>query len=161
LDATLAQFDDQFRRGRGYTAHFANMMTSNASRSLEEIDLYGFAREFKNDMAAIFNQRGMGLTLERPGEYGKHTRKRRRSQWSSILLNLLTNSIKAIKRTQRAGRLLIRVGTARPGFVFLEFTDNGDGIPPENRDRVFDAFFTTTGGSSGRDSDTAQAIGTG
>jgi Tol biopolymer transport system component len=31
--------------------------------------------------------------------------------------------------------------------VFLEFADNGDRIPAENRVRVFDAFFTTTGGS--------------
>lgn len=84
-----------------------------------------------------------------------------RSEWSSILLNLLTNSIKAVKRAQRTGRFLIRVGSAGPGFVFLDFTDNGDGIPAENRERVFDAFFTTTGGSSGRDSDASQAIGTG
>ena len=56
---------------------------------------------------------------------------------------------------------MIRVGVPAPGFVFLEFSDNGDGIPTENRDRVFDAFFTTTGGSGVRASDTSQAIGTG
>jgi signal transduction histidine kinase len=161
LDATLAQFEDQFRRVRSYTAHFGNMMTSNASRSLEPIDLYAFAREFRDDMAAIFARRGMQLIVERPAEYDIYTKKMHRSEWSSIFLNLLTNSIKAVKRAQRAGRLLIRVGNSGPGFVFLEFADNGDGIPPENRDRVFDAFFTTTGGSSGRDSDATQAIGTG
>jgi signal transduction histidine kinase len=83
------------------------------------------------------------------------------SEWSSILLNLLTNSIKATKRAQRPSRFLIRVGSNAPGFVFLEFSDNGDGIPLENRDRVFDAFFTTTGGSAARASDATQAIGTG
>lgn len=161
LDATLAQFEEQFRRVRSYTAHFGNMMTSNASRSLEPIDLYGFAREFRSDMSALFDRRGMHLTVERPAEYDIYTKKMHRSEWSSILLNLLTNSIKAAKRVQRPGRFLIRVGTAGPGFVFLEFIDNGDGIPKENRERVFDAFFTTTGGSSGRDSDATQAIGTG
>jgi len=49
----------------------------------------------------------------------------------------------------------------RQGFVFLEFSDNGDGIPKANRDRVFDAFFTTTGGSLARASDASQAVGTG
>ena len=161
LDATLGQFEEQFRRVRSYTAHFGNMMTSNASRRLEPIDLYAFAREFRNDLSALFDRRGMQLIVERPAEYDIHTKKMHRSEWSSILLNLLTNSIKAVKRAQRAGRFLIRVGTAGPGFVFLDFTDNGDGIPPENRERVFDAFFTTTGGSSGRDSDVSQAIGTG
>jgi signal transduction histidine kinase len=161
LDATLAQFEEQFRRVRSYTAHFGNMMTSNASRSLEPIDLYGFAREFRSDMSALFDRRGIDLTVERPAEYDIYTKKMHRSEWSSILLNLLTNSIKAVKRVQRPGRFLIRVGTAGPGFVFLEFIDNGDGIPRENRERVFDAFYTTTGGTSGRDVDASQAIGTG
>ena len=161
LDATLAQFEDQFRRVRSYTAHFGNMMTSNASRTLEPIDLYAFAREFRNDLSALFDRRGMQLDVERPAEYDIYTKKMHRSEWSSMLLNLLTNSIKAVKRAQRPGRFLIRVGAAGPGFVFLEFTDNGDGIPKENRERVFDAFFTTTGGTSGRVADATQAIGTG
>jgi signal transduction histidine kinase len=161
LDATLAQFEDQFRRVRSYTAHFGSMMTSNASRSLEPIDLYAFAREFRSDLSALFDRRGMQLNVERPTEYEIYTKKMHRSEWSSMLLNLLTNSIKAVKRAQRPGRFLIRVGTAGPGFVFLEFTDNGDGIPKENRERVFDAFFTTTGGTSGRDADATEAIGTG
>jgi signal transduction histidine kinase len=103
----------------------------------------------------------MQLNVERPMEYDIYTKKMHRSEWSSMLLNLLTNSIKAVKRAQRPGRFLIRVGAAGPGFVFLEFTDNGDGIPKENWERVFDAFYTTTGGTSGRDADATQAIGTG
>lgn len=161
LDATLARYEDQFRRVRGYIAHFGNMMTSNASRTLQAIDLYAFARAFREDMAALFDRRGMELTVERPAEYDIYTTMMHPSEWSSILLNLLTNSIKATKRAQRPGRFLIRVGTMAPGFVYLEFSDNGDGIPAENRDRVFDAFFTTTGGSRVRASDATQAIGTG
>jgi signal transduction histidine kinase len=161
LDAMLARFEDQFRRVRGYIAHFGNMMTSNASRSLQAIDLYAFARSFRDDMGALFDRRGMDLIVERPAEYDIYTTKMHPSEWSSILLNLLTNSIKATKRAQRPGRFLIRLGTIAPGFVFLEFSDNGDGIPSENRDRVFDAFFTTTGGSAARASDATQAIGTG
>jgi signal transduction histidine kinase len=161
LDATLARYEDQFRRVRGYIAHFGNMLTSNASRTLQTIDLYAFARAFREDMAVLFDRRGMELTVERPAEYDIYTTKMHPSEWSSILLNLLTNSIKAAKRAQRPGRFLIRVGTTAPGFVYLEFSDNGDGIPAENRDRVFDAFFTTTGGSRVRASDATQAIGTG
>jgi signal transduction histidine kinase len=161
LEARLARFEEQFRQVRAYTAHFGNMMTNNASRSLQAIDLYAFARKFREDMNALFARRGMELVVERPAEYDIYTTKMHPSEWSSILLNLLTNSIKAIKRTQQPGRFLIRVGTAAPGFVFLEFSDNGDGIPRENRELVFDAFFTTTGGSSPRASDASQAIGTG
>ena len=28
--------------------------------------------------------------------------------------------------------------------IYLEFQDNGDGIPPENESKVFDAFFSTS-----------------
>jgi signal transduction histidine kinase len=161
LNTTLARFDDQFRRVRGYIAHFGNMMTSNASRSLQTIDLYAFARAFRDDMSALFDRRGMELTVERPLEYEIYTTKMHPSEWSSILLNLLTNSIKAANRAQRPGRFLIRVGRIAPSSVYLEFSDNGDGIPVENRDRVFDAFFTTTGGSAVRAPDFTQAIGTG
>jgi signal transduction histidine kinase len=161
LDATLARFEDQFRRVRAYTAHFGNMMTSNASRSLQAIDLYAFARQFREDMSALFDRRGMELIVERPVEYDIYTTRMHPSEWSSILLNLLTNAIKATKRAAQPGRFRIRVGTAAVGFVFLEFSDNGDGIPVENRGRVFDAFFTTTGGAAARASDTTQAVGTG
>jgi len=161
LETKLARFEEQFRQVGAYTAHFGNMMTNNASRSLQVIDLYAFARKFREDMGALFDRRGMELIVERPAEYDIYTTKMHPSEWSSILLNLLTNSIKATKRAQQPGKFLIRVGTAAPGFVFLEFSDNGDGILRENRERVFDAFFTTTGGSLARASDTSQAIGTG
>jgi signal transduction histidine kinase len=161
LEAKLSRFEDQFRQVRAYTAHFGNMLTSNASRTLQAIDLYAFARKFREDMAALFDRRGMELIVERPAEYDIYTAKMHPSEWSSILLNLLTNSIKATKRAVRQGKFLIRVGVASPGFVFLEFSDNGDGIPKANRDRVFDAFFTTTGGSLARASDASQAVGTG
>jgi signal transduction histidine kinase len=161
LDASLARFEGQFRQVRAYTAHFGNMMTSNASRDLQTVDLYAFVRTFKEDMGAMFDRRGFELVVERPVEYDIFTTKMHRSEWSSILLNLLTNAVKATKRVLRPGKFLIRVGVVAPQSVFLEFSDNGDGIPSENRDRVFDAFFTTTGGSVARASDTTQAVGTG
>jgi signal transduction histidine kinase len=161
LDSSLARLEGQFGQVRAYTAHFGNMMTSNASRELQEIDLYDFARTFREDMSAMFDRRGLELLVERPVAYDIFTTKMHPSEWSSILLNLLTNAIKATRRAQRAGKFLIRVGTAAPQKVFLEFSDNGDGIPEENRERVFDAFFTTTGGSLAGAPETAQALGTG
>lgn len=161
LESSLVRFESQFRQVRAYTAHFSNMMTSNASRELQEIDLYAFARAFRDDMMAIFERRGLELVVERPLAYDIFTIKMHPSEWSSILLNLLTNAVKATRRAHRPGRFLIRVGVAPPQRVFLEFSDNGDGIPQENRERIFDAFFTTTGGSVARASETVQALGTG
>jgi signal transduction histidine kinase len=152
---------DQFGQVRAYTAHFGSMMASNASRDLRPIDLYAFSKAFVEDLQAMFEKRGLELVVERPVEYDIRTTAMHPSEWSSILLNLLTNSLKAVQRASRRGCLLIRVGSAGPNTVFLEFSDNGDGIPPENREHVFDAFFTTSGGAPVRASESAQALGTG
>jgi signal transduction histidine kinase len=161
LEFSLARFEGQFRQVRAYTSQFSNMMTTNASRELQEIDLYAVARSFRDHMKAVFDRRGLDLDVERPVAYDIFTVKMHPSEWSSILLNLLTNALKAARRAHRPGKFLIRVGVASPQGVFLEFLDNGDGIPKENRERIFDAFFTTTGGSGVRASEIGQAVGTG
>jgi signal transduction histidine kinase len=45
--------------------------------------------------------------------------------------------------------------------VRLRFSDSGDGVPEENRHRIFDAFFTTRTAPSGGASDLEHANGTG
>ena len=62
----------------------------------------------------------------------------------SILFNFYTNSKKAIKRAhQRDGCILIECGK-EDGMLYLEFSDNGDGISKENEEKIFDEFFTTS-----------------
>ena len=157
----MDRFRGQFRQVRAYTSHFGSMMKSNSIRELESIDLYEFARSFKDDLAAMFTKRGLELDVPRPKDYSLCTAPMHASEWSSILLNLLTNSIKAADRAGRAGRFSITVGRAKPGEIFLQFNDNGDGIPADNRGQIFDAFFTTGGGSPVRASEAVQAVGTG
>lgn len=160
FDKQMERFRGQFRQVKAYTSHFGTMVTSNASRQLNEIDLYAFARDFKDDLSAMFSRRGLELEIERPQDYDLRTTPMHASEWSSILLNLLTNSMKAALRAGRAGRFLIRFGRA-DGRVYLDFCDNGDGIVDANREHIFDAFFTTGGGTGARRSEAVQAVGTG
>jgi signal transduction histidine kinase len=68
---------------------------------------------------------------------------RRRVQ--QIALNLLKNSIQAVNDK---GTVIFR--TFRDGdCVILEVTDNGPGIPPENKNQLFDPFFTTRKNGTG------------
>lgn len=161
VEQPLDRFRGQFRQVRAYTAHFGSMMTSNASRELEPIDLYAYARRFEKDLSIMFGRRGLELIVEPPTDYDVRTIDMHPSEWSSILLNLLTNAIKAADRVQRPGRFIIRVGHEAPASVFLEFCDNGDGIPLTNRNSVFDAFFTTSGGAAMLANETTRALGTG
>ena len=67
-----------------------------------------------------------------------------KSEWASILLNLYTNARKAIQKANKGnGSLYIEIGSTEKN-VYLEFSDNGSGIPLENRDKVFNPFFTTS-----------------
>jgi signal transduction histidine kinase len=64
-----------------------------------------------------------------------------RGQLQQVFLNLVNNARQALDGKSQ-GRLTIRLGQ-RAGHVFVHFEDNGPGMPPEVRDKVFDPFFTT------------------
>jgi two-component system, NtrC family, sensor kinase len=61
------------------------------------------------------------------------------SEINQVLLNLLLNAVQAV---DQGGKVSVRTGSEN-GSVWLEVTDTGCGIPPENLKRIFDPFFTT------------------
>ncbi len=87
--------------------------------------------------------KGLAFTVERIGELPRHVdgdapRLRR------ILLNLLSN---AVKYTER-GEVRLRVTRAGPDRLRFEVADTGPGIAPEERERVFQAFYQTALGEA-------------
>jgi signal transduction histidine kinase/pSer/pThr/pTyr-binding forkhead associated (FHA) protein len=60
------------------------------------------------------------------------------------VLNLLTNAVDAVQRDTGVVGVQTRVDDARRR-VCIVVQDNGEGIPAENRDRVFDLLFSTKG----------------
>jgi signal transduction histidine kinase len=63
-----------------------------------------------------------------------------RNELDQVFFNLLANALDAMPR---GGTIDIVVREGAPGEVLVEFTDQGEGIPHEHRDRVFLPFFTT------------------
>jgi len=63
---------------------------------------------------------------------------------AQVLTNLLDN---AIKYTQDGGRILVR-GGHQPGAVRLEVVDDGPGIEPQHRTRIFERFYRVDKGRS-------------
>ena len=63
-------------------------------------------------------------------------------QLQQVFLNLLTNAEHAVAENAGAKRITLR--SARAGsLLLLSVGDNGPGIPVEQRDRIFNPFFTT------------------
>lgn len=61
---------------------------------------------------------------------------------NQVLMNLITNAIEAVIKKGAEGRIRIET-RAEKGWVVIEVTDNGPGIPRENIERIFEPFFTT------------------
>jgi signal transduction histidine kinase len=64
-----------------------------------------------------------------------------------VLQNLITNAVQALN-SKPGGRIDVRAWV-RDSILFLSVRDNGPGIPPEIKDRIFDPFVTygKTGGT--------------
>ncbi|WP_313086029.1 sensor histidine kinase [Pseudomonas sp.] len=129
--------------------HLANQLLSLAriesgAQSIAEggaqrLDLSQLARELGLAMAALAHQHGVALALEADQPVwidGEPT------LLSELLSNLLDN---ALAHTPAGGNVVLRVG---PGAV-LEVEDDGPGIAPAERDKVFARFYRVQGGGHG------------
>jgi signal transduction histidine kinase len=143
-----------------YTSYFNATVSANVSRELRPQHLDRVVHHFKTIIVSDLTKLGIELQVESFG-YDLITTPMHASEWSSILFNLYTNSKKAIKRKGSQGKIKIVIGKESEKKVYLEFLDNGDGIPVENRQKIFEAFFTTSAPSSFDAPDEDRLTGTG
>mgnify|MGYP001036445499 FL=1 len=143
-----------------YTSYFDKAISRNVIRELQPIELRDVVKDFS--IVIDNNLKRANITLEKPvfDGYDLFTTPMHPSEWASILFNLYTNSKKAIVRKKVDGKILIHCGKDEKN-VFLEFSDNGDGIPKENEDLIFNAFFTTTSAANHSGNDAESLVGTG
>lgn len=156
------RLDENLKGFTTYTSYFYESISRNVLRELEPIELrdvvHDFEKVIKNDIERS------GFNFHKPifEDYDLWTIPMHKSEWASILFNFYINSKKAIKRAGSKGEIFIRCGRENE-TVFLEFSDNGDGIKPENEEKIFDAFYTTTSaaGQHERTDETMTGIGLG
>jgi PAS domain S-box-containing protein len=66
-----------------------------------------------------------------------------RVQLQQVLMNLMMNSIDAMKDVDGTRQLVIRSQREENERVLVSVTDTGVGLPAQQADQIFDAFFTT------------------
>jgi two-component system cell cycle sensor histidine kinase/response regulator CckA len=105
---------------------------------------------------SVLLQRLIGVSISLKLYHGKDLGLVRvdHGQFEQVIINLVVNARDAI---EESGEILIKTenitlsqgvvlehDTIPPGsYVLIEVHDNGSGIAPENRDRIFDPFFST------------------
>jgi signal transduction histidine kinase len=142
-----------------YTSYFNATVSANVSRELKPQDLEKIVGHFRDVLEGDLTKLNIEFLLE-PYGFDILTIPMHTSEWSSVLFNLYTNSKKAIKRNRVAGKIKVILGK-EDSRVYLEFLDNGDGIPEENKKRIFDAFFTTSSPMGFEASEDEKLTGTG
>ncbi len=64
-------------------------------------------------------------------------------QLQQLLMNLMMNSIDAMKNVDGTREITIQSQRAENGQVLISVSDTGVGLPPEKAEQIVDAFFTT------------------
>ncbi|HEX7034962.1 MAG TPA: ATP-binding protein [Pseudomonadales bacterium] len=104
-----------------------------ASEDLERVDLASLASEVIADLDRLARLRDVEVALDAEPS----TMAGRPAALAVLLRNLIDN---AIRHSPSGGVVQVTV-QPRPGAVELIVTDQGPGIPPEERERVFQRFY--------------------
>ncbi len=142
------------------TAYLNELASARSIRQLAPVSVSKAIEEFEIGVKRLAEKAGVTLEISSPAYDPLFTKPMHAAEIASILLNLFSNSLKALRRVQGERRISIRA--ERDGeYVILHFSDSGDGIPEENREKVFDLFFTTRVAAPATASNAEQFSGTG
>lgn len=162
-------FLDRAERARGMlsrletlTSYLNSLASSRSARDIRAVSLSKVVEDFGKGIKLQAETQNIEIKIEVPQYDPLYTTPMHEAEVASLLLNLYTNSVKAMKRSDNARVIFIKSERDDDsGLVKIRFSDTGDGIPTKNRERIFDAFFTTRISPPGLSSDYEHAKGTG
>jgi len=100
----------------------------------ERVDLGEVAEDVWRSLQRMAEEKGLKFSLARDGEvpvWGDRDRLRQ------LVVNLVDN---ALKYTPSGGEVVLKVGR-QDALALLSVKDTGEGIPPEDQERVFERFY--------------------
>jgi len=84
-----------------------------------------------------------GIHLKRENSKNLPLIQGRNQDLQQVFINILLNSIQAMKDLSGENIITILTGPGPDGYIRIDFSDTGIGIKPEDMKNIFDPFFTT------------------
>lgn len=163
----LDKLEDIFKGFASYTSFFDKAVSRNVNRSLESLNL---STEIPDFIKIVTNNaKEATITIDHLfTDYNLHTIPMHPSEWRSIFFNLYSNAKKAILKKRQniptEGRIKIVAGSKKDkekNRLYIQFLDNGIGIPQEYGNKIFNAFVTTSTPVGFHSTEQQDLVGTG
>lgn len=162
FQAQAARAESMLNRLDTLTSYLNSLAAARSARGMAPLSLSKAVEDFAKGVLLQAKSINIELVVKVPSYDGLFTAPMHEAEMASVLLNFYTNAVKALKRSENERKILVEALRAEDErSLVLRFSDSGDGIAPINRQRVFDAFFTTRAAPVGGALDIAHAKGTG
>lgn len=143
---TTALMESNIRRAADLITSFKQIAVDQSSGDRRSFNVEDYLWEVIRSFTPMLRKAGHTLSLSCPQNLVIESYP---GAWSQILTNFVTNSIDHAYTPGEHGRLRVVVTMIQPGLIEMAYSDDGRGIPAENRGRIFDPFFTTRRGVGG------------
>ena len=133
---------ESLQRSGNLISSFKQVSVDQASADVRKINLHDYLHDILLHLAPSCRSNGHDVSLDCPRDIYIHTVPGGLTQ---VVVNLVNNSLGHAFPGDRQGRIQLRVRRDGP-WVVLDVADDGVGMSPEVREKVFEPFFTTRRG---------------
>ncbi|MDR0230834.1 MAG: HAMP domain-containing histidine kinase [Dysgonamonadaceae bacterium] len=121
-------------------------LSKNIVPEIHPVNLYELLNAIYQLMYPSLQQKG--ILLEIKSDHPEVVAHIDRSLMEQVFINFITNATHAVKDKPEP-QIILFSGITTEGETYITVADNGCGIPPENRDKIFIPFFSTKKNGSG------------
>lgn len=109
-----------------------------SGKEMESVDLAAVVRQSVSICDHLVERGGIALSVEVAPDLP--VIQAVAGQLEQVLINLITNAVHAV---ENGGRVIVRAKTDGDAHVLIEVADSGPGVPEGDREKIFEAFYTT------------------
>ena len=144
VGAALMRIVQDGARAADIIDHLRSLYKKSPPRR-ESLDVNEIVREMVVLLRAEANRYAVSIRADLAADLAKVMADR--VQLQQVLMNLMLNGIEAMKET--GGVLTVKSQVGQDGHLLISVSDTGVGLPAEQTDQIFSAFFTTKPQGSG------------